>query len=268
MFENARASTGAADGEPDGRDAATSTAAHGAEQNHLLRALPIEEYAPLMKQLVPVRLRLRQDLIVANEPIMDVYFIRDGVGSMVAKEQEGGLIEVGTIGHEGLVGLPVLFGALSTPYRVFVQVEGEAWRMDADAFRRVVDERAAVRHLFLRYAQSFTDQLAQSVACNRLHTVEERCARWLLMTHDRVHGAEFELTHEFLAIMLGVRRAGVSVTMGALQSAGLVRYARGRVTVVDRERLEETSCACYAITRAAAERVTPAGDTPVNAASG
>ena len=229
--------------------------AHAAEPNRLLRALPLEEYERLLLQLTPVRLRLKQALVEPDVPITDVYFPREGVGSMIATEQEGGDIEVGTMGNDGFVGLPVLHGADRMPYRVIVQIEGDAWRLSADAFRRLIDERPAVRHLLLRYAQYFTDQISQSVACNRLHTLEERCARWLLMTHDRVHGDAFELTHEFLALMLGVRRAGVSVAMGTLQSAGVLRYARGRVQVLDRPRLEEASCGCYHITRTAFARL-------------
>jgi CRP-like cAMP-binding protein len=224
-------------------------AAHGAEQNRLLRALPREEYARLLPQLVPVRLGLKQVLVEPDVPIRDVYFPREGVSSVVADEQEGGAVEVGTIGPDGFIGLPVLHGAESMPYRVFIQIEGHGWRLSADAFRQLIDERAAVRHLFLRYAQYFTDQVSQSVACNRLHTLDERCARWLLMTHDRVEGDRFELTHEFLSLMLGVRRAGVTVAMGVLQAANIVQYTRGRVTVVDRGRLEEASCGCYHITR-------------------
>ena len=234
---------------------AGTAAAHAAEPNRLLRALALEEYERLLLQLTPVRLRLKQVLVEPDTPIPDVYFVREGVGSMIATEQEGGDIEVGTIGNEGLVGLPVLHGADRMPYRVIVQIEGDAWRLPADTLRRVVDERPAVRHLLLRYAQYFTDQVSQSVACNRLHTLEERCARWLLMTHDRVHRGDFELTHEFLARMLGVRRASVSVAMGTLQSAGVLRYARGRVQVLDRPRLEEASCGCYHITRTAFERL-------------
>ena len=232
-----------------------AAAAHAAEPNRLLRALPLAEYEAILPQLVPVRLRLRQVLVEPGVPIADVYFVREGVGSMIASEQEGGDIEVGTIGHEGLVGLPLLHAAESTPYRVLVQVEGDAWRMPADAFRWLVDERPVVRHLLLRYAQYFSDQLAQSVACNRLHALEERCARWLLMTHERVHRSDFELTHEFLATMLGVRRAGVSVAMGTLQHAGIIRYVRGRVQVLDQARLEEASCDCYAITHASLQRL-------------
>ena len=226
-------------------------AAHAAEQNRLLAALPLEEYARLLPRLTPVRLGLKQVLVEPDVPIRDVYFPREGVGSMVAVEQEGDAIEVGTVGPEGFVGLPVLHAADTMPYRVFVQIEGHGWRLSAEEFRRVVDERPVVRRLLLRYAQYFTDQLAQSVACNRLHTLDERCARWLLMTHDRVDGDRFELTHEFLSMMLGVRRAGVTVAMGTLQAADVVRYTRGRVEVLDRPRLEEASCGCYHITRTA-----------------
>jgi CRP-like cAMP-binding protein len=229
--------------------------AHAAEQNRLLRALPLAEYAHLLPQLTPVVLGLKQVLIEPDAPIRDVYFPRAGVGSMIADEQEGGAVEVGTIGPEGFIGLPVLMGADRMPYRVFVQVAGDGWRLSADTFRRVVDERPAVRQLLLRFAQTFTDQVSQSVACNRLHTVDERCARWLLMTLDRVHGESFELTHEFLSLMLGVRRAGVTVAMGTLQGAGIIRYMRGRVTVLDRPRLEEASCGCYHITRTASDRL-------------
>ncbi|HEY0776996.1 MAG TPA: Crp/Fnr family transcriptional regulator [Gemmatirosa sp.] len=226
-------------------------AAHATERNRVLRALPLEDYAWLLPQLTPVRLRLRQVLVEPNVPIQDVHFVRDGVASMLATEQDGGAIEVGTIGCEGLVGLPVLLGAESMSNRVIVQVEGEAWRLSADACRRALDERTAARRLCLRYAAFFTGQLSQAVACNRLHNLEERCARWLLMTHDRVNGDAFDLTHEFLSLMLGVRRAGVSVAMGILQRAGLVQYTRGRVTILDRPGLEEASCTCYQITRRA-----------------
>ena len=229
-------------------------AAHAAESNRLLRVLPVGEYERLLPLLRPVRLRLRHVLVEPMRPIDEVWFVREGVCSTLAVEQEGGEVEVGTVGNEGLVGLPVVLGADSMPNRVMVQIEGDAWRIPAAELRRVLDERPAVRRVCLRYAQYFADQLAQSAACNRLHTLEERCARWLLLTHDRVHGDAFELTHEFLAQMLGVRRAGVTVAMGTLQRAALVQYARGRVTVSDRPRLEEASCDCYRITRGSLER--------------
>ncbi len=232
-----------------------ASVAHGAEQNRLLAALPLEEYALLLPRLVPVRLQLKDVLVEPDVPISDVHFPREGVCSVIATEQEGGDLEVGTIGCEGFVGLPVLNGTDSMPYRVIAQVPGHGWRLAADDFRQLVDERPVVRRLMLRYSQYYTDQVSQTAACNQLHTVEERCARWLLMTHDRVDGDAFELTHEFLAIMLGVRRAGVTVAMGTLQAAGFVRYMRGRVRILDRARLEEASCGCYHITRGAYARL-------------
>jgi len=229
--------------------------AHGDERNRILKALPIAEYDRLLAELRPVRLPLKDVLIEPNTEIGHVWFIREGVASMLAEEQDGSSIEVGTIGREGFVGLPLLNGVDRMPYRVLIQIEGDAWRMRADVFRRVVDERPQIRHRCLRFAQYFSDQMAQSVACNRLHTVEERCARWVLMTHDRVDGDHFELTQEFLAMMLGVRRAGVSVAMGVFQRANIVTYVRGRVTVLDREALERGACDCYRITRAAQARL-------------
>jgi CRP-like cAMP-binding protein len=249
------------DGDGAGEPSATAiraegaAAAHASEQNRLLRALPLADYAWLLPQLTPARLRLRQVLIEPDAPISYVWFVREGVASIIATGQEGGDVEVGTVGFEGLVGLPVLFGDDTLQNRVIVQVEGDAWRIGADAFRRVLEARPAVQKLGLRYAAYFTGQLSQSVACNRIHTLEERAARWLLMTHDRVHKTDFEMTHEFLSFMLGVRRAGVSVAMGTLQSAGVLRYVRGRVTVLDRAKLEEAACGCYHITQAMFDRL-------------
>lgn len=228
---------------------------HGAEANRLLRQLPREDYAHLLPRLVPVRLRLKDVLVDVDAPIADVYFVRDGVCSVLSSERVDGPIEVGTVGREGFVGLPVLNGVETTPYRVIVQVAGHGWRLRGDLFREAVDERPALRRLLLRYSQYYTDQIVLSASCNRLHTLEERCARWLLMTHDRVEGDQFEITHEFLAQMLGVRRAGVTVAMGTLQAQGVVRYMRGRVVVLDRGRLEAGSCGCYRITRASLERL-------------
>jgi CRP-like cAMP-binding protein len=232
-----------------------SVAAHATERNRLLRALPLADYTWLLPQLTPVRLRLRKVLIEPDAPISHVYLMREGVASIIATEQEGGDVEVGTVGFEGLVGLPVLFGDDTLPNRVIVQVEGEAWRIGADEFRHALEARPALQKLGLRYAAYFTGQLSQSVACNRIHTLEERAARWLLMTHDRVHETDFEMTHEFLSLMLGVRRAGVSVAMGMLQSAGVLQYARGRVAVLDRAKLEEAACGCYRITQVALDRL-------------
>ena len=229
--------------------------AHRAEQNRLLRALPLNDYAWLIPRLTPRRLQLKDVLVEPKEPIAHGWFMRDGVASIVATEQEGAGVEVGTVGYEGFVGLPLLFEVDVMSSLVIIQVEGDGWRISRDDFARAIDERPAIRTALLRYAAYFTEQVSQSVACNRVHTLEERCARWLLMTHDRVHCTDFELTHEFLSFMLGVRRAGVTVAMGILQSAGIIRYSRGRISVLDRAALEEASCDCYRITQGAFERL-------------
>jgi CRP-like cAMP-binding protein len=225
------------------------------EHNRLLRMLSDDDYAAFRRELTAEPLHLDVALIEADVVITDVHFPRSGVCSVIAEAQNDGVMEVGTIGCEGFIGLPVLLGADVMPYRTIVQIEGRAWRMPAETFRRLLDGRADVQRLFLRFAQYYSDQLAQGVACNRLHTLEERCARWLLMTHDRVPGDEFELKQEYLAVMLGVRRAGVSVAMGVLQSAGILQYARGHILIRDRARLEEASCSCYHITRSAYQRL-------------
>jgi CRP-like cAMP-binding protein len=230
-------------------------AAHAAEQNRLLRALPLEEYARVLPLLTPVRIDFRQLLVEPDVPIRHVYFPREGLCSIVADNEEGGVLEVGTVGRDGFIGMPVLHDAESMPYRVLAQIEGHAWRLSADVLRQVVAERRAVRYVLHRYVQYYTDQLSQSVACIQLHTLDERCARWLLMAHDCVEGDSFELTHELLSCMLGVRRAGVTVAMGALQAGGIVHYTRGHVTVQDRDRLEKASCGCYDITRNQFERL-------------
>jgi CRP-like cAMP-binding protein len=258
----ARGAEGMQDGNDGGAVGAIATSrhqgfatAHAAESSRLLRTLPIDEYARLLPRLTPVRIRFKDVLVEPDAVIHDVYFPRTGVVSVIADRQEDGAVEVATIGPEGLVGVPVLLGADRIPYRCIVQVEGDAWRLSAETFRQLVDERTILRRTLLRYTQYLLDSVSQSVACNRIHTLEERAARWLLMTHDRVQGATFELTHEFLSQMLGVRRAGVTVAMGALQAAGIVRYMRGRLTVLDRPQLEEASCSCYAITRSALDRL-------------
>jgi CRP-like cAMP-binding protein len=229
--------------------------AEDGERNLLLRRLPAHVLNELLPELTARPLELNQTLIEPDDPIRDVHFPHWGVCSVIATEQDGGSIEVGTIGHEGFIGLPILLGDDRTPYRTIVQIAGSGWSMPAERFRVAIREHPELSALLLRFVQYYSDQLAQGVACNRLHTIEERCARWLLMTHDRVPGDSFELKQDFLALMLGVRRAGVSVAMGILQSASILRYARGRIEIMNRARLEEVSCACYHITRTTYQRL-------------
>ena len=162
---------------------------------------------------------------------------------------DDGTVEVGTIGFEGFAGVPILLRADSGPTRALVQVEGQAYRIPTDAFRAIVAANEGIQRVLLRYAMALFNQVAQSVACNRLHSLEERCARWLLITHDRVDGDRFKLTQEFLSYMLGVHRPAVTLVAGTLQAAGLIRYSRGNIVITNREGLENASCLCYKATR-------------------
>ncbi|HVZ31041.1 MAG TPA: Crp/Fnr family transcriptional regulator [Polyangiaceae bacterium] len=164
-------------------------------------------------------------------------------------------VEVATIGNEGLVGLPVVLGVDRTPTQAFVQVSGTAWRMRSASLRAALERHAPLRHVLNRYTQALFTLLAQGAACNRVHSMRERCARWLLLTHDRVESDEFKLTQAFLAQMLGVRRATVNEVAQQLQGEGSIRYVRGVVSVLSRERLEQTSCECYLIIRSEFERL-------------
>ena len=225
------------------------------EHNKLLKALPSEEYGWLRPHFEPVELTLKMVLAEPGEPFRHVYFIESGVVSVVNTVGEG-TVEVGTIGNEGMAGLSVFLDADAATSKTFVQVPGHAKRINAEIFATQADERRGLRQILHRYTHAFLTQVAQTASCNRMHEVQERCARWLLMTHDRVEGSDsFPLTHEFLSFMLGVRRAGVTVAAGALQKAGLIRYTRGKITVLDRQGLEEASCECYGIVRAHFQRL-------------
>lgn len=219
-----------------------------ATANRLLASLAPADLARLALDLESVPLTLRQVLYEPNEAIEYVYFPTEGCVSMINATPDGS-VEVGTIGLEGMVGVPILLCSDSEPTRALVQVEGEAHRISTAAFCRVIEERERLRRILLRYALALFNQIGQSVACNRLHSLEARCARWLLMTHDRVDGDKFELTQEFLSYMLGVHRPAVTLAAGLLQRAGFIHYTRGRITVTDRDGLEEASCCCYQATR-------------------
>jgi CRP-like cAMP-binding protein len=225
------------------------------ERNRLLRALSPEAYAALRPHLEPVELTTGQVLWKADGPIHGVYFPRTAVCSLLTPLADEAPVESATVGYEGLVGIPVVLGAPATHTQGLTQVSGAAARVDAGRFREWLPSADGALSLLLRYAQVLLEQTAQSVACNRRHEMDERCARWLLATRDRVGGDSFLLTHEFLAAMLGVRRASVTVAAGMLQQAGLLRYSRGRVTILDRERLEEASCECYRVVRVQHERL-------------
>jgi CRP-like cAMP-binding protein len=229
--------------------------AQSRESNLLLRGLPRSSYERLRPHLEHVELKVRYVLWAPNEPIDWVHFPRSLVGSVLVLLDSEPPVEAATIGREGFFGTPILFGADSASSRSIVQVEGDAVRISASAARDAFATDAALVGHCLRYAHALQEQVAQSVACNSRHALEERCARWLLMTHDRVGRDEFVLLQSFLASMLGVHRPRVTVAAGMLQQAGLIRYSRGRITITDRERLEAAACECYATVRATHERL-------------
>ena len=225
--------------------------------NRLLAALPPDDAAWLAPHLERVALEIGQVLAAPGEPYTHVYFPETAVVSVVNRMADGAGVEVGTIGNEGLMGLAVYLDAGASESQTFCQLPGPALRVPAAAVTEAA-ARPGVRRLFNRYTQAYLTQVAQGAACNRLHHLEARCARWLLMTHDRVGGADaFPLKQEFLALMLGVRRPGVTVAAGALQDAGLIRYRRASIRVLDRVGLEAASCECYGIVRRQFDQLLP-----------
>ena len=224
-------------------------------ENRLLAALPQDEYERLVANMESVFLKFKQSVYEPNEPIEYVYFVQNGVTSLLNVMEDGREVEVATVGNEGMVGLPVFLGADKIPGRAFSQIPGDALRMKADVFKDKVTPGTRLHDLLQRYTQALFNQIAQGAACNSLHSVEERMCRWLLMTQDRVGEDEFPLTQEFLSQMLGVRRPTVSTAASILQKAGLIRYSRGNITILDREGLEASSCECYRIIQTEFERL-------------
>jgi len=215
--------------------------------NTLLTALPENERTRLSAHLETVALAAGQVLYEPDEPISHVYFPDGAVLSLLAMDDSGDAIEVGTIGNEGTSGLALFNGMDAAPQQCLSQVPGAARRLAGEEFSREIPEMPVLQALLHRYSQCFFNDVAQSVACNQMHSIEQRCARWLLMTHDRVEGNEFTLTQEFLSYMLGTRRASVTVAAGTLQKAGMIKYSRGSVNILDRPKLEAAACDCYQV---------------------
>jgi CRP-like cAMP-binding protein len=222
--------------------------------NRLLGALAPGDFDALSAQLEPVSLPSKQTLSNPGAPIEHVYFPLEGMVSLVQPLQ-GAMIEVGIIGNEGFVGVPILLGAATSPLEAMVQIPGSALRIEASAFREEAAWRTSLSGLLLRYAQALHVQVSLSAACNGRHPLPERLARWLLMAHDRAPSDELPLSHEFLSMMLGVRRAGVTVALGTLKAPGLIHNTHGRVTIIDRHGLEAASCECYRVLTSEYERL-------------
>ena len=217
--------------------------------NRILNALTRSEYERLAADLEPVTLWQGEVLYRPGQPITHVYFPNRGTVSVVSLFEDGGSVEVGMIGNEGMFGVNVFLGSVSTPLEAVVQLPGDGLRMRAGVLTNEFQKGGQLQDLLLRYTQAFITQIAQTAACNRIHPIDGRLAKWLLMCQDRTHSKELELTQEFIATMLGVRRAGVTEAAGQLKAAGLIDYRRGQVTIVDRGRLEAISCECYPLVK-------------------
>ena len=226
-----------------------------ARRNRLLAAIPPSAAGGLLQDAEIVSFALRDRLFDVGDTITHVHFPVSAVTSVVAVMGDGSAVETATVGSEGMVGLTAVLGAPTANSRAFAQIPGVALRVPAETLTRVANAHWEVERVLSRYVLARLAQVSQTVACNRLHDVERRCARWLLMTHDRVASDQFPMTQDFLAQMLGVRRATVSAVASALQRRGLIRYRRGRMHVLDRKGLEDASCECYAVVKAKQERL-------------
>jgi CRP-like cAMP-binding protein len=225
-------------------------------KNRLLASLPGEDYARIRPHLETVPLTVKGVLLKRGAPIRHVYFPNGGVCSITAMMENGTAVEVATVGDEGMIGIAAFFGGDVMPGESMVQVpDTSAERMTAASFRRELDMHGALYRAVSRYAQATMTLMMQSTACMGLHHVEQRCCRWLLMTHDRIRSDRFSLSHEFLAMMLGSSRPTVTVVARKLQQAGLIRYTHAKVTILDRRGLETMSCECYASVKAAFDRL-------------
>jgi CRP-like cAMP-binding protein len=215
-------------------------------ENTLLLSLPDKERESVYPQLVFMPLRTHDVLNETGEPIKHVYFMNSGLASVLSVMQDGKSVEVGLTGKEGFVGLPLLVGFRSSPSRVIIQIEGSGFRMNAAKLLALLPACRTLESQLNRYSQVLAMQASQVAACNRLHEVDERLARWLLMSQDRIDSDLVPLTQEFLAHMLGTRRSSVTVAASILQKAGLIKYTRGHVNILNRKGLEGATCECYA----------------------
>jgi CRP-like cAMP-binding protein len=220
---------------------------HAPRTNGLLATLPRKEYERLFPSLEEIPLLYEKVLYEPGGLILDVYFPTSGIVSLLAAVEDRATLEVGLVGREGMVGLPVFMDVKTSRNRAVVQGAGYAFRMKAKVFQKECDSDGSLPRLLRRYTHSLLTQISQSAVCNRFHPIDARLARWLLMTRDRMGADEFQLTQEFLSNMLGVRREGVNKAAGELQQRNLIRYSRGALTILNRPGLEAIACKCYRI---------------------
>jgi CRP-like cAMP-binding protein len=232
-----------------------SLAALAIPGNGLLSRLPEQEFLRLRALMESVTLKFQHVVCELHDPIKHVYFPGRGVVSAVTPMRDGSLIEVASIGNEGMIGLTALMEEKAAPTRLVVQVEVDALRMNADVFRSQMNVAGPLRRIVVLYSTAYRFQESQSAACNGLHSIQQRCCRWILMAHDRELKKKFALTHEFLARLLGVRRVSVTLVLKPLQEAGLIENHRGTVRVLDQKLLEAEACECYRVVRDEFDRI-------------
>ena len=234
------------------------TIAADPRENRLLAALPAAEWARWLQQMEPVDMPLGKVLYESGSKLTHVYFPTTSIVSLLYVLEDGASAEIAVVGHEGIVGISLFMGGESTPSRAVVQSAGRAFRLKANVMIQEFNRAGPVLHLLLRYTQALITQMARTAVCNRHHSLDQQLCRWLLLSLDRLHSDELVMTQELIADMLGVRREGVTEAAGHLQDAGLIRYRRGRITVLDRRRLEQRTCECYAVVKKEYDRLLPA----------
>ena len=230
---------------------------HTPKQNHLLGALPASDYDRIQAHLELVPMALGDVLYESGVQLRYVYFPTTSILSLLYVMEDGASAEIAIVGNEGILGISLFMGGESTPSRAVVQSAGHAFRLKAALLKNEFGRFGPTMHLLLRYTQALITQMAQTAVCNRHHSVDQQLCRWLLLSLDRLQTNELSMTQELIANMLGVRREGVTEAAGKLQGAGLISYQRGRITVLDRPRLEARSCECYQVVKTEFDRLLP-----------
>jgi CRP-like cAMP-binding protein len=230
---------------------------HSPHQNHLLATLPVGEFKRLYPHLELVELPLGEVLYESGDQLQHVYFPTGSIVSLLYVMADGASAEIAVVGKEGIIGIALFMGGETMPNRAVVQSAGYAYRLRGELLKKEFNRGGELQHLLLRYTQALLTQMSQTAVCNRYHSVDQQLCRWLLLSLDRLASNELTMTQELIANMLGVRREGVTEAAGKLQSAGLIHYSRGRITVIDRPGLEARSCECYQVVKTEFDRLLP-----------
>ncbi|MDE1169423.1 MAG: Crp/Fnr family transcriptional regulator [Pseudomonas sp.] len=227
------------------------------QRNHLLAALPADALKRLLPHLEPIALALGTVLYEPGDTLRHVYFPTDAIVSLLYVMENGASAEIAVVGNEGLIGIALFMGGESTSSRAIVQSAGSAFRMPGVQLKKEFNRHGELLQLMLRYTQALITQMSQTAVCNRHHSIDQQLCRWLLLSLDRLHGNQLNMTQELIANMLGVRREGVTEAAGKLQRQGVIEYSRGHIKVLDRPLLERLSCECYAVVKAETDRLLP-----------